>query len=116
MFDFLISNEDSHYNNFGFIRDVNTLKFIKFAPLFDNGCSLWYNKLDSDIGSVVNCKPFNTNFFKQVGYVSNKSILNLSFDITKIIIDTFAEHDFSLQRAEKISKYVLVKHILAFFI
>ena len=38
--DFLIMNEDRHLNNFGIIRDVNTLKWIKCAPIFDNGQSL----------------------------------------------------------------------------
>ena len=38
--DFLIMNEDRHLNNFGIIRDVNTLKWIKCAPIFDNGQGL----------------------------------------------------------------------------
>ena len=38
--DFLIMNEDRHLNNFGIIRDVNTLKWLDVAPRFDNGQSL----------------------------------------------------------------------------
>lgn len=38
--DFLIMNDDRHLNNFGIIRDVNTLKWIGVAPIFDNGQSL----------------------------------------------------------------------------
>ena len=38
--DFLIMNEDRHLNNFGIIRDVNTLKWLDIAPIFDNGQSL----------------------------------------------------------------------------
>lgn len=38
--DFLIMNEDRHLNNFGIIRDVNTLKWLCCAPIFDNGQSL----------------------------------------------------------------------------
>lgn len=38
--DFLIMNEDRHLNNFGIIRDVNTLKWIDVAPIFDNGMAL----------------------------------------------------------------------------
>lgn len=38
--DFLIMNEDRHLNNFGIIKDVNTLKWLKCAPIFDNGKSL----------------------------------------------------------------------------
>ena len=38
--DYLILNEDRHLNNFGIIRDVNTLKWIDVAPIFDSGESL----------------------------------------------------------------------------
>lgn len=38
--DFLIMNEDRHLNNFGIIRDVNSLKWLSVAPIFDNGMSL----------------------------------------------------------------------------
>ena len=33
-------NEDRHLNNFGIIRDINTLKWIDVAAIFDNGQSL----------------------------------------------------------------------------
>lgn len=35
--DFLIMNEDRHLNNFGIIRNVDTLKWISCAPIYDNG-------------------------------------------------------------------------------
>ena len=38
--DFLIMNEDRHLNNFGVIRDSNTLKWLDVAPIYDNGESL----------------------------------------------------------------------------
>ena len=38
--DFLIMNEDRHLSNFGIIRDVNTLKWLDVAPIFDNGMAL----------------------------------------------------------------------------
>ena len=49
--DFLIMNEDRHLNNFGIIRDVNTLKWLDVAPIFDNGQSL--NILDYDEDEIV---------------------------------------------------------------
>ena len=39
--DYLISNQDRHLGNYGFIRDVKTLRFKGPAPIFDNGTSLW---------------------------------------------------------------------------
>ena len=46
--DFLIMNEDRHLNNFGIIRDVNTLKWLDVAPIFDNGQSLNINYYDDE--------------------------------------------------------------------
>ena len=46
--DFLIMNEDRHLNNFGIIRDVNTLKLLDVAPIFDNGQSLNIEYYDED--------------------------------------------------------------------
>lgn len=46
--DFLIMNEDRHLNNFGIIRDVNTLKWLDVAPIFDNGQSLNMTIYDND--------------------------------------------------------------------
>jgi len=46
--DFLIMNEDRHLNNFGIIRDVNTLEWLDVAPIFDNGQSLNINYYDED--------------------------------------------------------------------
>lgn len=40
LLDFLIMNEDRHLNNFGIIRNVDTLKWISCAPIYDNGQSL----------------------------------------------------------------------------
>ena len=47
--DFIIMNEDRHLNNFGIIRDVNTLKWLDVCPIFDNGQSLNIISYDSDL-------------------------------------------------------------------
>ncbi len=44
--DYLIMNEDRHLNNFGVIRDVNTLKWVNVCPIFDNGMALNVNYYD----------------------------------------------------------------------
>ena len=40
--DFIISNVDRHTANFGAIRNADTLKFVKPAPIFDSGNSMFY--------------------------------------------------------------------------
>ena len=64
--DFLIMNEDRHLNNFGIIRDVNTLKWLDVCPIFDNGQSLNiqdYNEEEVIISGYgrlfYEIKPFN---------------------------------------------------------
>ncbi len=61
--DFLIVNEDRHQNNFGVIRNAETLQFIGASPIFDSGTSLWHNKPTSLVGNNTNitCKPFKNN-------------------------------------------------------
>ncbi len=46
--DFLIMNEDRHLNNFGIIKDVNTLEWLDVAPIFDNGQSLNIDYYDEE--------------------------------------------------------------------
>lgn len=41
MVDYIIQNTDRHLGNFGFIRNVETGKFVGPAPLFDNGTAFW---------------------------------------------------------------------------
>lgn len=42
--DKILGNKDRHLGNFGFIRDVRTLKILGFAPLFDSGYAFVENK------------------------------------------------------------------------
>lgn len=78
-FDYLIANEDRNFGNFGVIRDVETLKILGVAPIFDNGNSLWYNQLDiSNTG--VKAYPFELDQEKQIKLVHNKAI----FPINKV--------------------------------
>ncbi|MCD7840584.1 MAG: XRE family transcriptional regulator [Erysipelotrichaceae bacterium] len=41
LFTAIISNNDSHYGNFGLLQDNHTNEFIDFAPIFDNGGGLF---------------------------------------------------------------------------
>ena len=44
--DFAMTNEDRHLNNFGILRDPETLKFLSMAPIFDTGNSMFYHNMD----------------------------------------------------------------------
>lgn len=58
--DYLMRNIDRHYNNFGLIRDVETLR-VRPAPLFDTGASLWCGELAID-NRDYKAKPFYATY------------------------------------------------------
>jgi hypothetical protein len=74
--DFIISNEDRHYNNFGFIRNAETLQWLGAAPLFDSGTSLWYNT--QRVGSPVESKPFRNSHAEQIKLVGDFSWFDIA--------------------------------------
>jgi len=69
--DFIISNEDRHYFNFGFLRDSETLEWLGPAPIYDSGTSLWHNT--RQVGVPVLCKPFRSSHAEQLELVENFS-------------------------------------------
>lgn len=71
--DFIIANEDRHLNNFGLVRNANTLEWIGVAPIFDSGSSLGYDKVtpNMDKQSLIVCKPFKKTHFEQLRLVTS---------------------------------------------
>lgn len=78
--DFIIANEDRHLNNFGFLRNAETLEWLGAAPVFDSGSSLGYDKLASEIKPFdgIECKPFKSKQEAQLNLVSDFSWLDLN--------------------------------------
>lgn len=78
--DFLIANEDRHQNNFGVIRNAETLEWIGAAPIYDSGSSLWFSKptpLISATGKIT-CKPFKQDHNEQIKLVTSFAWIDLS--------------------------------------
>ncbi len=76
--DFLISNRDRHYNNFGIIRDAESLEWISSAPIYDSGSSMG-SDLPTDLfirGRLEECKPFSKSFCEQMKLVSSTDWLD----------------------------------------
>ncbi|MBS6195776.1 MAG: hypothetical protein KH828_09365 [Clostridiales bacterium] len=42
--DFILTNTDRHFNNFGFLLDSGTHKLVSMAPIFDTGNALFFDK------------------------------------------------------------------------
>lgn len=71
--DYIIANEDRHLNNFGLLRNAETLEWLGFAPIFDSGSSLGYDKVAAQIraGRDIACKPFKKHHAEQLKLVSS---------------------------------------------
>lgn len=78
VFDYLLANEDRHFNNFGALRNADSLVYLGMAPLFDSGSSLGYKKLEKEIRRCgeIQSKPFSKDQRKQLGLVSSFSWLD----------------------------------------
>ena len=81
--DYIIANEDRHLNNFGLLRDPDTLEWIGMAPIFDSGSSLGYDRNAARIRSdhATICKPFKKDHEEQLKLVSSFDWIN--FDTLK---------------------------------
>ncbi len=109
VFDYIIANEDRHFGNFGLLRNPDTLEWIGTAPMFDNGTSLWHDKLTPHIPTAdIICKPFKKTHGEQLSLVSSFEWLDLSAldniddDISGIFSDERAKTYIDTDRAEMI--------------
>ena len=101
VFDYIIANEDRHFGNFGLLRDPDTLKWIGAAPMFDNGTSLWYDKLTLQIPSAdITCKPFKKTHGEQLRLVSSFDWLEFSK------LDGIENEISEILSDEKVKKYI----------
>lgn len=92
--DYIIANEDRHLNNFGLLRYAETLEWIGFAPIYDSGSSLGYDKMPSQIrsGKDIKCKPFKSHHEEQLKLVTDFSWIDLDSlkDVDRLIANTLS--------------------------
>ncbi|MDR1796624.1 MAG: excisionase, partial [Clostridiales Family XIII bacterium] len=89
--DYLMANADRHFNNFGVMRNVDTLAWLGPAPIFDTGTSMWYDTIAQQIlaGAPVDSKPFRPKHDEQIKLVSDFSWLD--FDALAGVDEAYAE-------------------------
>lgn len=75
--DYILANYDRHYRNFGAIRNVETLEWVKIAPIYDSGNSLWARTPTMEISSVYKSKPFKKDPKEQLKLVKDLTWLNI---------------------------------------
>lgn len=97
--DYIIANEDRHFNNFGVLRNAETLEWIGMAPIYDSGSSLGYDKVPAQIYAEqdVTCKPFKKSHKEQLKLVSSFEWIDFEklSDVRELILETFADEGVS---------------------
>ena len=84
LLDFIIMNMDRHMKNFGVIRNVNTLEWVRTTPIFDNGESMQCDKLTSEINFTDGKGKFFTNTDKKYSEMLKKLKTIRNVDIKKL--------------------------------
>ncbi len=110
--DYIIANEDRHFNNFGIVRNSDTLEWIGTAPIFDSGTSLGYNKISQNLFSDIWCKPFKKTHNEQLQLVKSFDWINFSKlygvekEISEIMSSNRARSVLGEMRHKEISNFV----------
>lgn len=103
--DYIIANEDRHLNNFGLLRDPETLEWLGMAPIFDSGSSMGYDKMAARILSAQDtiCKPFKKQHDEQLKLVSSFEWINFDAlsDVSALIHSTFNEKALDLISSDR---------------
>lgn len=79
--DFIITNTDRHLNNFGVIRDSETFKLLRPAPIFDTGNSMFYNtnNIKVDYGLLnIRVTSFKKYEIELLKYVTNPLLVDIN--------------------------------------
>ena len=79
--DFVLTNVDRHLNNFGILRNTQTLKWISMAPIFDSGNSMFWKTPrlpEYDDLKNIEVNSFRTREAQLLRYVMTPEVLNLN--------------------------------------
>lgn len=105
--DFVITNTDRHFNNFGVLRDTDTLQFIGMAPIFDSGNSMFWNTpvpLDSDFRNI-SVNSFRKKEIDLLKYVRNRNLIHMDWLLSEKEVQKLLEKDANIEnRIESILK------------
>ena len=118
--DFVLTNTDRHLNNFGILRDSRTLKFVRMAPIFDSGNSMFWDA--PRLPERSDCTEITVNSFRK----TEAELLKLVTDRSRVrmelmpsreeIADLYAKDD-SIAFVDSIltgyeKKKVLLEHFM----
>ena len=81
--DFILSGRDRHLANVSILRDADTLRFVRMAPIYDSGKCLFIREpVPSSIKDLlsVQTSSFASNELKLMEYIRDRSLV----DVTKL--------------------------------
>lgn len=97
--DYIIGNTDRHYNNFGLIRDAETLDFVDVVPIFDSGTSMYWKCFEDSDTDLIRFRPFHINGRDNLDMVNNFERYNrikvspLIQEIKELMVKYNLQHD-----------------------
>lgn len=95
--DFLLTNTDRHFNNFGFLYDPAAHNLSSMAPIFDTGNALFYNE------EII---PMKNNLLDiKVTSFSNKEVNMFRYITEKNLIDLKKLDGFAMEAEELLKRY-----------
>lgn len=96
--DYLIANEDRHWNNFALLRNSETLEYVGLAPLYDHEYSM------GDL-SVFKTRTFKSNPHAQLKLIDPAHSLNITRDMLQEVWDSVYDvPEMSLERKNDLDK------------
>lgn len=103
--DYVIGNSDRHTNNFGIIRDADTLEWLKPAPIFDSGNCLWFDLSTAriDITADIKCNSFYQTQDLMLKHIPRIPEEMREEGLTEKLIEIFSKSpDMDMARIQKI--------------
>lgn len=119
--DYILLNEDRHLNNFGAIRDANTLKFSGMAPIFDTGSCLGFDKFSGDMNKkeLITCKPFKKTHEEELKLITDFSFVSKDklLQIPELVRQLFENNLYVIPDRDRIETIIrLLKERIDFLI
>jgi len=102
MLDYIMLNEDRHLNNFGIIRDVQTLEWKRICPIFDTGRSMntnvtkaYWNFEEGEVKcfttQLISCRNLENIFTVKISEEQIKRLKSLQKEYREMLT-SYKEH------------------------
>jgi len=111
LIDFITANTDRHFSNFGIIRDSETLKAKKLAPLYDHGAAFFTKyptRIIPNTMQQLKCRSFRNTQWDNIKLVNDFSLLeNTNIFILPDLLEKFYNEEY----IELTRKIIIIENI-----